>query len=428
MPVTAAWYALAVLCIAVLLSQLDRNLTAIIVSPLKDEFGISDTQFGLLHGYAFALTYAVFGVPFGRLVDRRNRRNIILFGLLAWSVLTMLSAFAVSYTQLLLLRTGVGIGEAVLGPAAYSLIIDFFEPKKRGRATSIYYMAGAVGGGGSLLLGGLLLNLIPPTGMSLAGLGSFEPWRLLFLFAGVPGILGCLIVLTIREPQRTGQISSGNASIGAFFRFIWTHKALLIPISVASTLAATAGYGAAAWLPTLFERRFGVLPESSAGWIGGAIILGSVMGTLVSGAISDRQITRGKLGARTRPMLFGYIALLPATFIGLTSAPWMSVLCLAILLFFVGMVQTAAPLALQELVPANMRGQIVAVQFLVLSLCGIGLGPFLVGVISDSVFRSDAMLGWSLLVMLLPISLVGIAITTIGLSERAYQLRKPQLS
>ncbi len=109
-----AFYALTILCVVTLLSQPDRNLTPLIITPLKAEFGISDTQFGLLHGYGFALTYAVFGIPFGRLVDRRNRRNIILIGLAAWSALTALSGLVASYEQLFVLRIGVGIGERCL--------------------------------------------------------------------------------------------------------------------------------------------------------------------------------------------------------------------------------------------------------------------------------------------------------------------------
>lgn len=420
--VKTAWYALTILCLVTLLSQLDRHITTIIVTPLKNEFGITDTQFGLLHGYGFALTFAIFGIPFGRLVDRKNRRNIILFGLLAWSLLTSLSAFAGSYGQLLVLRTGVGIGEAVLGPAAYSLLIDFFEPQKRGRATSIYYMAMAVGGGGSLLLGGLLLSLIPSAGLSLGGMMNLKPWRLLFLFAGLPGLFACLLMLTIREPARRGAIAGDVVSFREFLGYVWKHKALLIRISAAGTLAAMAGYGAGAWAPTLLERRFH-LPPASTGWpIGGAMIIGSIIGTLLSGAISDRLTKSGKLSARTRPMFFGFVTLLPASVFGLTSAPWLAVLFFGVIVFSVAMVQSATPLALQEAVPANMRGQIVALQYLILALCSIGLGPTLVGAITDAFFQSGAMLGWSLLTLVLPISLVGLTVCAFGLSERAYRL------
>ncbi len=419
-----AWYALAILCIVTLLSQLDRHITTIIVAPLKRDFGISDTQFGLLHGYGFALTYAIFGIPFGRMVDRRNRRNIILFGLLAWSVLTSLSAFASSYEMLLLLRTGVGVGEAVLGPAAYSLLIDFFEPQKRGLATSIYYMAMSLGAGASLLLGGMLLSLIPATGLSLGGLTTLEPWRLLFLFAGMPGLFACLLMLTIREPARRDVVAGEEASIRAFLAYVWAYKGLLIRISAAGTLAATAGYGAGAWAPTMLQRNFGLSPAATAWPIGAAMIIGSVAGTLLSGGISDRFIRKGALSGRTRPMFFGFVTFVPAAFFGLMPSTWLAVAGFTVVLFSVAMVQSATPLALQEAVPANMRGQIIALQYLILALCSIGLGPTIVGLITDKVFGSGDMLGWSLLALGLPVALVGLLLCGLGLNEGAYHRLK----
>lgn len=418
---TAAWYALAILCIVTLLAQLDRHVTTIIVAPLKKEFGISDTLFGLLHGYGFALTYAFFGIPFGRLVDRKNRRNIILYGLLAWSVLTSLSAFAGSYSQLLVLRTGVGIGEAVLGPAAYSLLIDFFEPHRRGRATGAYYIAMSVGGGASLLLGGLVLSQIPPIGLSLGGFIMLEPWRVLFLFAGLPGLLACMLMLTIKEPARRGVAVGDGASIRDFLGYAWRNKALLIRISAAGTIAAMAGYGAGAWAPTLLQRNFGIPAASTGLPIGIAMIVGSIAGTLLSGAMSDHGIKRGDLSARTRPMLFGFITYVPAAAFGLMGTPMLAVLGFGLLLFSVAMVQSATPLALQEAVPANMRGQIIALQYLILALVGIGLGPTLVGVITDRLYQSGAMLGWSLFTVAMPVALIGLLVCGFGLTEAAYR-------
>ncbi|MEC3909496.1 MFS transporter [Sphingobium sp. CR2-8] len=417
---SAAWYALAILCIVAFLSQLDRHITSIIVAPLKKEFAISDTLFGFLHGYGFAITYAIFGIPFGWLVDRKSRRNIILLGLLGWSLLTSLSAFAESYAQLLILRTGVGIGEAVLAPAAYSLIIDFFEPRQRGRATSLYYVAMSIGGGGSVLLGGLLLQVIPSAGLSLGGVG-FAPWRLLFLFAGLPGLLACLLMLTVREPRRRGVGSGEVASITDFLDYVWKHKALLIRISAAGTLAATVAFGTAAWVPTLLERRFGLAPSYMAGAIGLVMIAGSIIGTSISGAISDHLTGLKRPDARTRPMLFGFAAMLPASVFALVYAPWLVILLFGAIVFGVALVQSATPLALQEAVPANMRGQIIALQYVILALCGIGLGPTIVGLITDYVFKSSDMLSWSLVSLALPLSLIGFAIGAFGLNTQSYR-------
>src|ERR1700749_1649070 len=147
--VAYAWYVVALLFAATLVSQLDRQFPALLVRPLKHEFALSDTAFSLLQGYGFAIFYTLAGLPLGRLVDRGNRRNLICVGLLFWSTATGLFAFAHSYTQLLLARVGVGIGEAVLAPAAYSMIADYIEPSRRGRALAVYYVSIAIGSGAS---------------------------------------------------------------------------------------------------------------------------------------------------------------------------------------------------------------------------------------------------------------------------------------
>lgn len=228
-----AWYVIAVLFAATLLSQLDRQLPALLVRPLRKEFGFSDTAFSLLQGYAFAIFYTLAGLPLGRLVDRGNRRNLTFVALLFWGAATALFAFGQSYTHLLLARVGVGIGEAVLAPAAYSLIADCIAPARRGRAMAIYYVSIAIGSGASLLLGGWLLAAIPPHGLAIAGGGSVPAWRLAFVAAALPAVpLALLLLVTVREParQEVAVVSAGidadeNASIGDFTRYLRLHAA-----------------------------------------------------------------------------------------------------------------------------------------------------------------------------------------------------------
>src|SRR5258706_5383012 len=161
-----AWYAIGVLFAVTLLSQLDRQLPALLVRPLRKEFGISDTGFSLLQGYAFAVFYTLAGLPLGRLVDRGHRRNLIVVGLVFWSAATILFAFGQSYTHLLLARIGVGIGEAVLAPAAYSLIPGWVEPKRRGRALPVFYVSIAIRSGAALLAWGRLFGGGSPPGVA----------------------------------------------------------------------------------------------------------------------------------------------------------------------------------------------------------------------------------------------------------------------
>src|SRR5882762_2287941 len=247
-----AWYAIGVLFAVTLLSQLDRQLPALLVRPLRKEFGISDTGFSLLQGYAFAVFYTLAGLPLGRLVDRGHRRNLIVVGLVFWSAATILFAFGQSYTHLLLARIGVGIGEAVLAPAAYSLIADWVEPKRRGRALAVYYVSIAIGSGASLLLGGWLLAAIPPQGMAIAGIGELSPWRLAFLAAALPALpLALLMLLTVREPARQEDARPGASaeapSVADFLRYLRQHTATFARVLTYPTLLSIIGYGALAW-------------------------------------------------------------------------------------------------------------------------------------------------------------------------------------
>ncbi|WP_242153528.1 MFS transporter [Sphingomonas sp. BAUL-RG-20F-R05-02] len=177
-----AWSTLAILWVVTLFSQLDRQLPALLVKPLKEAFTLSDTQYSLLQGYGFALAYTIIGLPLGRLVDKAHRRNLIVVGILVWSLMTILAAFARSYGMLMATRAGVGIGEAVLAPAAYSIIADYTPARRRGRALAAYYVSLAIGSGASLLIGGLMLSRLQ-TPVALAGLGTLKPWQLVFFCA-----------------------------------------------------------------------------------------------------------------------------------------------------------------------------------------------------------------------------------------------------
>lgn len=293
-----AWYIIAVLALATLLSQVDRHFPSLLVAPLKAEFGISDTAFSLLHGYAFALTYAVMGIPLGRLVDRANRRNLIIAGLLVWSVLTAAGAFAQSFDQLLVTRMGVGVGEAVLAPAAYSIIADYFAPERRGRAKAIYFTSLSAGSGLAMIGSGAILRALPVSGLSVPGAGQFEPWRAMFLLAGLPAAVLFWLLLTIREPARQEAGGPEATSFADFGSFVRQRSAIFARIIGASALFSMVGYGILTWAPALFDRRFGIPPQRSGLFIGVQIMIGGTVGPLFAGWMSDRLTVRGTRDAR----------------------------------------------------------------------------------------------------------------------------------
>jgi len=426
-PVRYAWYVIGVLFAVTLLSQLDRQLPALLVRPLRKEFGISDTAFSLLQGYAFAVFYTLAGLPLGRLVDRGNRRNLIFVGLLFWSLATALFAFGQTYTHLLLARVGVGIGEAVLAPAAYSLIADYVAPSKRGRALAVYYVSIAVGSGASLLLGGWLLSIIPGQGLMVPGLGELAAWRVAFLAAAAPGLPLALVLLwSVREPARqqdtakTRGIDSDRPSVADFVRFLRQHPGTFARVLTYPTLLSIIGYGALAWAPALFDRSHGMPPSTSGVILGILVAVAGATGTLASGFLSDHWVARKVLAARFRVALVGVgLFALPAVLWPLVPDPTVAFGLLFLTVLGLGLAQSAAPVSIQAVFPNRMRGQAISVYLLLAGLLGIGLGPTSVALVTDYVFHDDKALRYALALTAGPSVLFGLWLIASGLRPYA---------
>lgn len=418
--ISYAWVVISILWLVTLFSQLDRQLPALLVKPLKAQFDITDTQFSLLHGYAFAIAYTLMGLPFGRLVDRVNRRNLILFGVFLWSLMTVLSGFARSYEELLLTRMGIGVGEAVLAPAAYSIIADYVAPQRRGRALSVYYVSLAIGSGASLFLGGLILGWIPAEGLNLQG-HDFSPWQLTFILAGLPGLPLLLLLLAVREPLRRETGASANSSLGEFFAHLARHRSTFARLMTYPALLAIIGYGVLAWAPAFFDRQFG-MPVERSGPILGLLIAGAgLCGTLLSGQLSDRWLAMNRPAARFRVTMVAWMLIVPAAI----AWPMMpnaylsfAFLTLAILGFSLG--QAAAPPSIQDIVPNGMRGQAVAVYLLLGGLLGIGLGPTSIALVNDHIYAGNPQaLRYALVTVSLPAALLGLWMSWSGLAPYA---------
>jgi MFS family permease len=420
---TYAAYVVALLFAATLLSQLDRQLPALLVRPLKQEFGISDTAFGVLQGYGFAIFYTLAGLPLGRFVDRGNRRNLIVVGLLFWSASTGLFAFAQSYTHLLMARVGVGIGEAVLAPAAYSLIADYIEPSRRGRALAAYYVSLAIGSGASLLLGGWLLGLIPRHGLQITGLGELSAWRAAFLIAAIPGApLALVLLLFLREPARreatNAPSSSTTPSIAEFVLYLRQHAATFLRVLTYPALLSIIGYGALAWAPAQFDRRFAIPPAKSGIVIGTVVAAAGGIGTLLSGHLSDYWSNLAVRAARLRVAFVGVLLLpAPAVLWPLVASPMLAYVLLFLTIFSLSIAQSAAPALIQSVVPNRMRGQAIATYLLLAGLLGIGLGPTLVALLTDFVFRDNGALRYSLAISAAPAALLALWLIGSGLKH-----------
>lgn len=398
---TRAWVTVAILMVAYVLSFVDRQILNLLVEPIRRDLAINDTQMSLLMGLSFALFYTVCGIPLGRVADTRSRRGLIAIGVLFWSAATAACGMAKMYWQFLLCRIGVGVGEAALSPAAYSLIADSFPAERRATAISVYSMGVYLGSGLAFLVGGLVIQFASAQGdVTLPVLGEVRPWQLIFLILGVAGVLFTLLMLAVKEPARRGVGAGVAVPLSEVGRYIRANRRTVLLHNFGFAGLAFAGYGSAAWVPTFYIRTYGW----DAGQVG--IVYGSIvavfgcLGIVFGGRLADWMAKRGRSDANMRVGLYAAMGALPMVvlFPLMDTAFWASVL-MAPTVFCLSMPFGVAPAAIQEIMPNSMRGQASAIYLFVITLIGLGVGPTAVALVTDFVFADDAALRYSLLIV-----------------------------
>ncbi|QHF39397.1 MFS transporter [Pseudomonas sp. S34] len=396
-----AWGTVAVLMAAYVLSFIDRQILNLLVGPIRRDLMISDTQMSLLMGLSFALFYTVCGIPLGRLADTRSRRGLIAFGILFWSAATAACGLARLYWHFLICRIGVGVGEAALSPAAYSLIADSFPTERRATAISLYSMGVYLGSGFAFLFGGLVIKLASAQGdILLPLLGEVRPWQLIFLALGAAGLLFSLLLLAIKEPARQGVGAGITVPLSEVGRYILANKRTVLCHNFGFAGLAFASYGSAAWIPTFFIRTYGWDAGQVGVVYGGIVATFGCLGIVFGGKLADWMLRRGRSDAHMRVGLYAAIGavLFVLAFPLMESAHWAAIL-LTPAVFFLSMPFGVAPAAIQEIMPNSMRGQASAVYLFVITLIGLGIGPTAVAIITDYVFGDDMSLRYSLMIV-----------------------------
>ncbi len=394
-----AWVTVVILMVAYVLSFVDRQILNLLVEPIRRDLAINDTQMSLLMGLSFALFYTVCGIPLGRVADTRSRRGLIAVGILFWSAATAACGMAKMYWQFLLCRIGVGVGEAALSPAAYSLIADSFPAERRATAISVYSMGVYLGSGLAFLVGGLVIQFASAQGdVTLPVLGEVRPWQLIFLILGVAGVFFTLLMLAIKEPARRGAGAGVAVPLSEVGRYIRANRRTVLLHNFGFAGLAFAGYGSSAWVPTFYIRTYG-WDASQVGMVYGSIVaVFGCLGIVFGGRLADWMAKRGYRDANMRVGLFSALGALPMVvlFPLMDTAFWASVL-MAPTVFCLSMPFGVAPAAIQEIMPNSMRGQASAIYLFVITLIGLGIGPTAVALVTDFVFADDAALRYSLL-------------------------------
>ena len=398
---TRAWVTVIILMVAYVLSFIDRQILNLLVAPIRRDLMISDTQMSLLMGLSFALFYTVCGIPLGRMADTRSRRGLIAIGILFWSAATAACGMAKLYWQFLICRIGVGVGEAALSPAAYSLIADSFPAERRATAISVYSMGVYLGSGLAFLFGGLVIKLASAQGdVLLPVLGEVRPWQLIFLALGAAGVLFTLLMLAVKEPTRRGVGAGVAVPLADVGRYIRANKRTVLCHNFGFAGLAFAGYGSAAWIPTFFIRTYG-WDAGQVGIVYGIIVaLFGCLGIVFGGRLADWMAKRGRSDANMRVGLYAAIGAVPFVLLFplMETALWAAILT-APAVFFLSMPFGVAPAAIQEIMPNSMRGQASAIYLFVITMIGLGIGPTAVALVTDYVFADDQALRYSLLIV-----------------------------
>ena len=390
------WYALGLLVVVYVFNFIDRSILGILVEPIKQDLGASDTMMGFLGGIAFATFYTFLGIPIARLADRGSRRNVLAVCLAIWSGATALCGLAGNFFQLLLARIGVAVGEAGGSPPSHSMISDMFPADRRATALAIYALGIPIG---TMLgnLGGGWIN------------EAFD-WRTAFMVVGLPGVVLALIVrLTLREPPRgladgiTLDTSEPPPPVREVFRHLWSRRSFRF-LSIGAALHAFVGYGVGYWIPAMFNRSHGI----GSGDMGLALFylgFASIAGTFLGGYLGD------KLGARDArwyvwlPGLATIVSVPFSTMVYLHDAPYVALWVLAIP-YVLGAYYLGPTFALtQGMVGLRMRALASSILLFVLNIIGLGLGPQFTGIASD-VLAATTDLGADALRWALVISLV----------------------
>lgn len=390
-----AWLMVALLMIAYVFSFVDRYIIGYLIEPIKADLGITDEQFGLITGLAFAVFYATMGIPLGWLIDRARRTWILSAGVAVWSLATAASGLATNFWHLFTARMGIGAGEATLGPAAFSIIGDSFPPEKRGKPIAVYSMALVVGASAASFIAGIALSLTKnATSFDLPFLGAVAPWQMTFFAVGLPGLLLSVVFFLVREPPRREIAASAVGLEGndfsdtfKFLRRNWGAYLGFVSLICVMTIIAN---GQSNFLPAAFERSYGWPGEKYAFVNGTVFLIIGPLTYLTTGFLSDRWSQKGLYDAPFRLLLVGFLIMVPTGVIALLMPNGtLAYSVLALNTVGIGIVSAVGVTALLLITPGQIRGQVVAIYYMAISMSGLLLGPTTVGALSTRVFGED---------------------------------------
>ena len=405
-----SWWAIFVFMIALMFNYLDRQLMTLLITPIKADFGLSDTQISLLIGFAFVLFYVLAGIPMARFIDRGPRKWIVAGAIAFWSLMTVACGLARNYGQLLLARMLVGVGESCNAPGTYSMTSDMFPRDKLAKPISVIGIGQVAGSGMALLVGGWLIVELTAIGpQTWPVLGTLKPWQMTFIIIGLPGVLWAMLLLaTVPEPPRREKAGATTPSFMDTVRFLWSFRNTYGPMFLANGIKAMLSFGVTVWSPVFFERKFGMAPGEPGPMLGLIALVVAPIGLLLGGYLANRMAAAGYKDANMRMVWLVTIPLIPVAILyPLVPMEWMAFTLIGVSLFLGSLGAAPANAAIQAVTPGRMRGTTTAIYIALYNVLGYGLGPLVVGLLNDNVFGESGV-GYSM-------ALLGAVAGSIGL-------------
>lgn len=400
----AAWATLLVLQLCLVLSFIDRMVINLMVDPIREDLGISDTQVSLLMGFSFVIFYVLMGIPIAKLADRYNRKRIIISTVAIWSVFTMMCGFAGSFALLFLARVGVGAGEGGYSPASYSMIGDYFSRKDYPLATSIYGTGIFIGTGAAFLLGATLFKYLTVTKLDFPILDQLQPWQQCFVLVGLPGLLLLPILMLIKEPARKNIAAlsdaagpaANEAKLADLIAFAKSRQTALLGHVVGYSLFTIAIYAVMSWVATFYFRVRADEIEFAGTTLGWYYIIFGPAGVIAGAKIVEALHRRDHQDAIFKASTGAATVLVPIVWLIILLPGNWSFLALAAQVFFSAFPFGGAAAALLLITPNQFRAQVSAIYLLTVTLTGLGLGPLAVALLTDHIFKDTMMVGYSI--------------------------------
>jgi MFS family permease len=407
------WYVVVLMMFFYVLSFMDRQIIAVLIDPIKADLNLSDVQISLIGGVSFGLFYSLVGIFIGRLADSMNRPLLIALGVFIWSLTTAVCGLASKFWQLLILRMGVGLGEAALLPSTLSLLTDYFPPKRLATPTSVFLLGAPIGIGLSFAAGGYLFDVAQDIAATdswndVVFIGGSAAWKLVLIFLGLVGMIMTFGLITVREPRSASSAavekqkernskSSEAASLHEVKVFARKNWLAIASLYICMALVSLAAYSQAFWDISFLSRSYDRDPSTVTFMYGMVQMFAGLAGMLSGGIIADRLSKRGIQGASVIMVLVGCAIATPFSFMyplmgTASSALWLMVFAI----FGSNMAFACAASAMQRMFPVSMLGLAAGIYYFLSNSVGLLIGPTLVASITDYVLGDPGKVGYSL--------------------------------